>query len=383
MKSKTKQKIKASQVHFEIKGVNLNRIFSDCKKENIELFNINRKDFKNMEFDVGFHDKNRFQKIAKERNIKFCISSKSGFEKLKNEFFLHFGMVFGIFLFVFLNIFCNLFIWDIKVYGNSRVSTDEILAVLKEHNIEKSKIKNTEKICSIEKILENQIEDISLCSVIVKGTTIVVNIKEKLFVDEMNDIDEGNDIVAPQNLTITELVVVNGTAQKKVGDSVKKGEVIVSGFVLKENGEKVFCKANASIKAKTWHSASQIYKKQKTVATRTGNTSKTSFLSLFGMKFDVKCSKNQFDSFEIETSETMLSNNFLPIKMTTITFFETTLSVIEQNFEKGKEIVLQQTQKLAGGQVKDGEQITNIFDVITENEDEYIITSYVEILIDI
>ena len=101
------------------------------------------------------------------------------------------------------------------------------------------------------------------------------------------------------------------------------------------------------------------------------------------MKFDVKCSKNQFDSFEIETSETMLSNNFLPIKMTTITFFETTLSVIEQNFEKDKEIVLQQTQKLAGGQVKDGEQITNIFDVITENEDEYIITSYVEILIDI
>ena len=376
-------KSKANQIHVEIKGVNLNRIFLECQKNNIELFNVNRKDYKNLEFDVHVKDRTKLNQIVKNGSYDYSVSSKFGFEIIKNQFFLHFGIILGFLLFVILNFFSSFFVWDIKIYGNNRIEDDVILNVLKQNSVERGKPINIDAINTLENSITNQIEDISLCSVILKGTTVIINVKEKLFIEEIDGTNENDDIVATKNLTITKMIVVNGTAQKKVGDSVQKGEVIVAGFVLDANGGKVPCKANASIEAKTWHTATNTYQKEIIVSARTGKTASQTYMSLFGMKFNVKQQPITFENFEEETIETIISNNFLPLKMITKTFYEITQITQKQNFELDKQDVLLKTQKQAGRLVENGEQITNIFDVISEEDDCFIITSYVEVLFQI
>ena len=372
-------KNKYRKIHVSLKGVNLNRIYKHCSSENIEIFNVDRKDYKHIEFDIDYKDKNKLKNFIKSQNYEY-EEAKTGFNKILDFFKYRFGILIGVIVFLIINIFSGIFIWDIKIYGNNIVSNEQILSVLKNNKIMVGGAVNNSILNNIETTLTNQIEDISLCSVVKKGTTIIVNVKEKLKNEEIESMYQGKDIIATENLTIIELSVSNGTPLKKIGDSVKKGDIIVAGYIFNSAGEKIICKANAQIKAKTWRTATEVYQKQVEVKTRTGNKSKTSFLSLFGMNFNVKSQKNQFENFEEETNVVLLKNSFLPFKMTVTTQYEVIIQTVEQDFEKDKQQVVENCQKNAYSFVKQSDVITQVFDEISEEKDCFIVTSYVEVI---
>lgn len=372
-------KNKINLIHFSLKGVNLNRVYKYCQKENIALYNIDRKDYKNIEFDINYKDKKHFYELVKLQNYACIESQTQGKNKISNFVKLRFGLIFGAFLFIFFNIFSSFMIFDIKIYGNSYVDSSKIIQVLNIYNITVGKFVKNQDFNFIETEITNNIEDISLCSIMKKGTTIVVNVKEKLKNEEMQFISQGKDIVATQNFTLTELVVANGTAKKKVGDSVKAGDIIVAGYVLDSYGKKINCKASANIKAKTWFSASEIYKKELEINVRTGKKVINSYLDLFGVKYPIKNTKNEFEFFEEELKETEIKNNFLPFKMYTTTYYEITKQVVEQDFEKDRQKILEKCQKQAYSKVVDTSLISNMFDTITEEKDCFVITSYIEV----
>lgn len=376
-------KNKLNLVHISLKGVNLNRIYKYCQKENIQLYDINRKDYKNIEFDINYKDKKHFYELVKMQNYEYLESQTQGANKIKNFLKMRFFLIFGAFLFIIFNIFSSFMVFDIKIYGNTRVEKSQIIEVLNSYNINIGKLINNQNFNFIETEITNNIDDISLCSIIKKGSTIIVNIKEKLKNDELEFISQGKDIVATKNFTITELVVANGTAKKKVGDSAKAGDVIVAGYVVDANGKKINCKASASIKAKTWLSATEIYPKQLELNVRTGKKITNSYFQLFGIKYPIKSNKNEFAFFEEEIQEDLIKNNFLPFKMYTTTYYEVTKQIVDQNFELDKQKILEKCQKQAYSKVVDTSLVSNIFDTITEENDCFVVTSYVEINLEI
>lgn len=370
---------KSKLVRISLHGVNLSRIYRECQNANITLFDIERKDYKNIEFDINAKDKKQIENIAKKQNYAILEHQNYGNAKITNFFKWRFGLLIGFLIFVVLNIVSNFFVWDIKIYGNQYVTNEEVLAVLQQNNISKGKIISGINPQKVENSLTDNLEKISMCSVIKKGTTVIVNIKEKLLASEAKNINGDVDIVAQTNLTITDLNVTSGTALKKVGDSVKAGEIIVAGYIEDSNGNKVPCNANAQIKAKTWHFSSETYLKQIEVKTRTGNKRINSKLQIFGMNFQVKNDNCDFENFEAETSEKYISNNFLPFKMLTTTYFEVTSQFVQQNFDADKQSVVEKCEKNALLQVKSDEVISKTFYVVDEKDDCFIVTSYVEV----
>ncbi len=369
------------RVRISLCGVNMNRIYRECKKHNIEMFNVDRKDYKSIEFDIDSKDKKLVKNIAKSQRYEFAEKQSYGFAKLKNFLKLRFGILIGAIIFVALNIFSGFFVWNIEIYGNQTVSNEEILNVLKEENIILGKQFANTPLSNVENAITNNLDRISLCSVIKKGTTIIVNVKEKLIAEDAENINGDNDIVALTNLTITELNVINGTALKKVGDSVKAGETIVAGYILDGSGNKISCNVNAKIKAKTWHTATEIYYKELEVSHRTGKKITNSYITFFDMKFNVKNRPNTFEYFEEESKKSIITkNNFLPFYMNTTTFYEIQKEKILQNFDQDKQNVIDRCQKLAYKKVNENETVTRIFETITEEEDRFIVTSYVEVV---
>ena len=181
-------------------------------------------------------------------------------------------------------------------------------------------------------------------------------------------------------MTINSLSVVQGTALKKIGDSVKAGDVIVAGYFYDSNGKKVECKANASIGATIWYSENLIYPKVKEVYTKTGNKIENSYMTFFGNKFLIKNSENTFEFFEVEENcNAIFNNNFLPYYLHTTTFFETTKNLVEQNFEADKENIIQNLRQKVIDKIPDNLVINKLFDVINEDENSFIVTSYAEI----
>ena len=109
-----------TNVHIHICGVNLNRLYRECQKQNICLSNINRIDYKNIQFDVSVASKKKLLNLAKNQNWQVKISKNYGFEFVKGILKFRFGIILGIIVFLVLNFVSGLFVWNIKIYGNSK-----------------------------------------------------------------------------------------------------------------------------------------------------------------------------------------------------------------------------------------------------------------------
>jgi len=105
--------------------------------------------------------------------------------------------------------------------------------------------------------------DIAFISINTKGTKVIVEIVEK--VKEPNSVkkDVPCDIIAAKAGLITEINVLAGKKNVKIGDIVNEGDILVTGIMemtnFPEKTQRI--QAIAEVKAKVWYEQSQKLKK--------------------------------------------------------------------------------------------------------------------------
>ena len=92
--------------------------------------------------------------------------------------------------------------------------------------------------------------DISWIGIEFKGTNAIVKIVEATKKPDIIDEKYFCNIVASKDAVITRIVVQNGTAQVKVGDTVKKGDILIAGWMQGEHTEKYFVNSAGEVKGK-------------------------------------------------------------------------------------------------------------------------------------
>ncbi|MGN0293724.1 MAG: sporulation protein YqfD [Lachnospiraceae bacterium] len=153
--------------------------------------------------------------------------------------------------------FASLHLWDIQIENNLYYTDDQILSCLKEHGILKGIRKSKVDCEAIEQELRDTFERISWSAVSVEGTVLKVNVAENYGTLEavMADTKPG-DLVAETDGVVETLVVRKGIAQVKPGDSVTRGQVLVSGSVPRHNDAQEitgyeFVHADADVRVKS------------------------------------------------------------------------------------------------------------------------------------
>lgn len=370
-------------ITVKLSGVNLNRIYKECLSNDIEMYNINRIDYKNIVFDIEKSKLKEVKRIAQNQNYEFFVLRQYGVLKLFSFLTKRIGILVGIAIFLLTTVLSPFFVFNIKIYGNKRVESGDILSILNTNGINCGSMLFNANFEQIEKKLLDNLDELSLCSVVKKGSVVIVNVKEKLFLNEAIDTSQ-KDIVATQNMTIRSLSVVQGTALKKIGDSVKAGEVIVAGYFLDTNGQRVECKANASIGATVWFSKTQTYQKIKPETVRTGKKIVNSKMTLFGANFFIKNEKNTFESFDtVESVNPVFKNNILPFYLLTTIYYETTTNYVEQNFERDKQTVLQNLEREVLSEISNDLSIAKTFNTINETQEAFVVTFYAQVDVDL
>lgn len=159
------------------------------------------------------------------------------------------------------------FIWKININGNDSVTDDSMLQFLEEKNsaygTHISKIDCTK----LEEEIRSCFESIIWTSVKREGTTLTVDVQENLSVPSeqagavlpkefQNQEQKGFDLLSLHDGTIESIYVRKGTPMVRQGDSVKKGDVLVSGAlpIYDDSGtltDYQYCTADADIQLKT------------------------------------------------------------------------------------------------------------------------------------
>lgn len=348
-------------IEAEFSGDVAEVILNICAKNGISLWNIRRRG-KKIRCYITVRDFKALPSVAKKSGIRAHILKKMGLPFIINRYKRRFGIPAGAALFFCFLYFMSAFIWTVEVNGNKTVPASEILAVCETIGIKEGVLKSkiNPQIAKQELLLSQ--DGLAWASVNIEGSLASVNVTETK--EKEQDNSTATNLKAAADGIITKIDVTSGNCVVKVGDTVAKGQLLVSGVIERENSTR-FVHSSGSITARTEREITVSADFKRTVSEKTGEIKKRSVLSFFGIKIPLYLGgvKGSFES-RTDTKEAELLGKTLPIRLTTKYFQMTD----EKQVTLSEKELLKELDELLKNMVK-GENI-DIFEVKNRQYDE-------------
>lgn len=219
----------------------------------------------------------------------------------------------------------SLFIWDIHFEGNQKWPDETLSEFLDSKGVAPFMLKSSVSCADIVKDIRKEYNDIVWVSASIDGSRLKVQIKENedTFKEETDVSQEEHptDLVAETDGVITEIVTRSGVPQVHVGDTVKAGDILVSGRIEVKNdsGEVVgyqYQKSDADVFADTQVEYSDSMPLTWQDKVYDGRKRYKWYVRLFGWTISAGTVKSSFEHSELSSSETQLKigeNFYLPV----------------------------------------------------------------------
>ena len=305
-------------VNIEIDGLFANRFINICKSRGILLWNIKMKEGIKLYANMGIKDFKNIREICKKTNTKIKIRKKCGIPFILNRYKkrkIFISMVLAILLVL---VIVSNFIWNINIEGNETIEVDELKEMLEQEGLKIGTYKHSIDLNEIINKIRLKRDDIAWIGITIKGTNANIEIKETTKAPQILDENEYCNIVAEKEGMITKINAQNGTINVAEGDIVKKGDVLVHGYLEGKYTGLRYVHARANVEAKVWYSKKEKVFFTQQIATDTGNT-ETKYSLVFN-KFKINFYKtlSKFENYDtINTSKKLMlfSNFYLPIEL--------------------------------------------------------------------
>ena len=225
-------------VKIRVEGYSPERLLNLCNAHKILLWGVENQELI-YEMYVSIKDYKRMRPLVRKTRTKIILLEKHGLPFFLHKFRKRKMFFLGVLLCVTAIYVLSLFIWNIHFEGNISQSNGELLAYLDEigvsHGIRKSKI-----VCeNIETKLRSQYPNMLWVSAEMRGTRIIIQIKENTDEDIISNIEVKNDepvrIVTEKAGVVESMIVRQGTPIVAVGDEVEAGQTLVEGYYSIKN----------------------------------------------------------------------------------------------------------------------------------------------------
>lgn len=213
----------------KIKYYDIEKMINRLISEKINMTEIVRNECDTMEITVFGGDIKALENIVSELGAECEVLSSLGLPSVFEKYKKRYGIYIGAALFFLIVYTSTMFVWRIDVVGNEGITKEEIIALLEENGVsEGSFIPGID----VEYVQHRSVldgEKLAWLSLNRIGTIFTAEVKEKLS-SEKRDPSAVN-IVANFDGQIDSIEVYEGEAVVNIGDSVKKGDLLISGIV--------------------------------------------------------------------------------------------------------------------------------------------------------
>ena len=232
-------------IKVEINGIEMERFINLVLSRDIHIWDVVSSDAK-LCFCIKPKDVYKLKPIIEKISKKSTVKDHDNILRIKITeryglpFFLYAYrkrkmFVIGVFLSWLIVYILSGYIWNISFEGNTKHTDEELYRFLRIVNISEGIKKENVKGEDIEKALRNKYFDITWASVEIKGTKLVVYVRENtndLAYEKKLEEKEIGDLKACKSAEIVSIVTRSGTPLVKVGDVVNKDDILISGKVL-------------------------------------------------------------------------------------------------------------------------------------------------------
>lgn len=219
-------------VQITVIGNELPRFLRLCSNKNLFVWDISFLEWNHVRLKMRASDLFLARDAFRKTNSRFQIEKKQGlpfviwrFRKKSIFVFCTVGMLFALY-------FLSGFVWRIDIVGNSYLSEERIQHYLEEKNYGIGASIRRINPEEMERMMLKDFPEIIWNSVSIHGTTMHISIKEQI-PNDVTDTKESSceDLIAPIDGVVERFYIRNGTAAVHLGDEVKKGDVLVYGWI--------------------------------------------------------------------------------------------------------------------------------------------------------
>ena len=301
-----------------IKSKNIERVLNYIYKNKIELFNLKKVNYKEINIEIYEKDLNKIKKISILNKVK--VIDYKGKLKIKKIISYNKILLLSLFIgFIFL-IFLSNIIFKIEVVHTSSKLKELIFNELEKNGIRKYQFKKDfdelEKIKN--NILNNNKKSIEWLEIERVGTKYIIRVEDRKINEYSNDFTY-QDIIATKDGVIKKIIANNGVKVKKVNDYVKKGDILISGSIYLNDSLKGMVKATGTVYAEVWYKTSIEYQILEEIKEETGNNITTYSINFLNKSINLKRNKYLISN---KVSSKLLSNNILPISISIDKIYE-------------------------------------------------------------
>ena len=347
---------------ISVKGYYIERFINICKNNKITIWNLKRKDSVELNLNVRIKEFKEICKIAKKTGCKIKIKNKKGIPFLLHKYKKRKIFFILLILLVLIIGLSSCFVWNVEIKEENGYELENIREDIEKAGLKSGVFKgkiNTKEI--INKIrLERK--DIAWMGIELKGTNAIVKLVKS---DEKPDIineDEYCNIISDKEGIITKISVQNGTANVKVGDTVKKGDILVNGWMEGKFTGIRYVHSLAEIEAKVWYTESIKIPYKVTETRYTGNEEEKYGIKFnnFQINFTKKYSKFKiYDTIETENKIKLFSDFYLPISIVKTIYKEQEKIEKTYSVEEAKNIGIKQLEEKLDGKIENKNNIVN------------------------
>jgi len=326
---------------IEVEGYYIEKFLNKCINKGIFIWGLKHKKTTLIEAKVGVSDYEKLRNIASDNGCIVTKIKEKGIPIIIKKYKKRKGLLIGV-IFIFTIIFTlSKFIWKIDVIGNQNIGKDEILNLVEKDGLKIGIAKSKVDVKKIINQIRMERNDISWIGIEFKGTNAIVKIVEATKKPDIIDEKYFCNIVASKDAVITRIVVQNGTAQVKVGDTVKKGDILIAGWMQGEHTEKYFVNSAGEVKGKIQYTQIEKINKKETKKSKTGKMEKKYSIKInnFVINLYKKYSKfKKYDTIVSEKNLRLFKNLYLPIQIKEIRNYEVNEEEIQNDYETAKSI---------------------------------------------
>ncbi len=216
---------------IRVTGYGSRRFVNLCRNHGIELWLIRYDDNEDMLYcRIFLKDFYKLRPIARKCKVWAVVKERSGFPFVIEMMRQRLSFFVGVAIFIFLLMFLSSRIWGISIEGQSVHTRESLLKYLDSHNVYGGMAVRDVECSTIREELRHSFDDISWVSVELRGSRILIKLKEAQLVQENKEDKTPASLVAEDAGTVISIVTSRGTANVRAGDKIKKNKVLISGI---------------------------------------------------------------------------------------------------------------------------------------------------------
>ena len=361
-----------------IEGYYIERFINICKNKKITIWNLKRNSGISLLLNVRIKEFKEVCKIAKKMGCKIRIKNKKGLPFLINRYKKRkIFIILLLFVAITIAISSN-FVWNVDILIENNENLENIREDIENAGLKTGKLKSKISTKEIINKIRLEREDIAWMGIELKGTNAIVKLVKADEKPEIVDESEYCNIVSNKTGIITKINVQEGTANVKVGDTIKTGDILINGWMEGKFTGVRYVHARGEIEAKVWYTKNKKIPYNLTDTEYTGEEENKYRIKFgnFEINFPKKYSKFKiYDTIETENKIRLFSDLYLPISIVKTTYKEKKEVKKSYTVEEAKNIGIKELEEELEKEIENKDNIVN--KNINTYEEDYGVQVYV------